>query len=74
MDLTETSIDSSFYEEEPKDFALSDQSIVPIGKPFKHVNIYIVNDDKLVESGEIGEIYIGGLGVGLGYLNHKIDI
>lgn len=69
--LTETTIDSSFYEEDPKDFSLEDRSTVPIGRPFKHVNIYLVNDDKLATSGETGEIYIGGLGVGLGYLNQS---
>jgi surfactin family lipopeptide synthetase C len=67
--LTETTIDSSFYEETPREPPLDDKSIVPIGKPFKHVNIYLANSNKLTVPGEIGEIYIGGLGVGLGYLN-----
>ena len=70
--LTETTIDSSFYEEDPKNSPLDDKSTVPIGKPFSHVNIYLVNDDdKLALPSEIGEIYIGGLGVGLGYLNQS---
>jgi amino acid adenylation domain-containing protein len=67
--LTETTIDSSFFEEEKTDILLSDNSLVPIGKPFKHVNIYLINDKKLASPGEVGEIYIGGLGVGKGYLN-----
>ena len=49
--------------------SLDDRSVVPIGKPFKHATLYLVNDDKFATHGEVGEIYIGGLGVGLGYLN-----
>ena len=42
-----------------------------IGKPISGVQMYILSDDlKKVEPGEIGEIYIGGTGVGLGYLNN----
>jgi amino acid adenylation domain-containing protein len=69
--LTETTIDSSFFEEGSKDSLLDDKSIVPIGKPFDHVNIYLVNDERLALPGETGEIYIGGSGVGLGYLNQS---
>ena len=69
--LTETTIDSSFYEEDPTCSSLDNKSIVPIGKPFKHVNLYLVNDDKLALPGETGEIYIGGSGVSLGYLNQQ---
>ncbi len=67
--LTETTIDSSFYEEDSEVPLLDDRSPVPIGKPFNHVNFYLAEDEKLVPRGEIGEIYIGGSGVGLGYLN-----
>lgn len=69
--LTETTIDSSFYEETPKDFQLDDRALVPIGKPFKHVQMVLLHEDQLIQPGEIGEIYIGGTGVGLGYLNQK---
>ena len=56
-------------EEDSKSISLDDKSVVPIGKPFKHVALYLVNDDKLSTHSEAGEIYIGGSGVGLGYLN-----
>lgn len=68
--LTETTIDSTLYEEEPSTSPLSDFTIVPIGKPFKHANIYIMDEiQELISGDRIGEIYIGGAGVGLGYWN-----
>ncbi|MFT3741758.1 MAG: non-ribosomal peptide synthetase [Gammaproteobacteria bacterium] len=67
--LTEATIDSSFYEEKPADTRLNDASMVPIGKPFAHVKMYLFKDDRLVDKNEEGEIYIGGLGVGTGYFN-----
>ncbi len=43
-----------------------------IGKPITGVAMYILNDElKTVEQGEIGEIYIGGAGVGIGYLKNE---
>ena len=43
---------------------------VPIGSPADNVQIYILNKDmKPVLEGDIGEIYIGGTGVGRGYMN-----
>ena len=46
---------------------------VTIGKPVPSYNIYLleVNGDKLVPYGSIGEICIGGVSVGRGYLNDK---
>ena len=71
--LTEASIDSTFFEvNESSLFGLDDSSLVPIGKPFPHVKIQIV-DEKLdeVANGETGEMIIGGLGVSkYGYINH----
>ncbi len=44
---------------------------VPIGKPLRNFNIYIVdNDMNLCPIGVKGEIYVSGLGVGRGYLNN----
>ena len=44
--------------------------IVPIGFPIASMNIYILNENKeLVPDGEVGEIYIAGIGVALGYFN-----
>lgn len=43
---------------------------VTLGKPFKNESIYILgNHLELLPIGAIGEIHIGGIGVGRGYLN-----
>ena len=69
--LTEATIDSTWFEETNNTTnELSQAHYVPIGKPFPHVDIYLLDDkSQLVPSGNIGEIYIGGLGVGRGYYN-----
>ncbi|MBG9455875.1 hypothetical protein ABE61_17895 [Lysinibacillus sphaericus] len=46
-----------------------DGQIVPIGKPISNVHIFILNGDALCGIDMIGEICIGGAGVGEGYLN-----
>ena len=48
----------------------SEDKIITIGKPIRNTQVYLLNE-KLneVPSGEIGEIYIGGDGVGRGYNN-----
>ncbi|MCE3238870.1 MAG: hypothetical protein K0R24_1851, partial [Gammaproteobacteria bacterium] len=69
---TETTIDSSYYEEEKNDH-LSDYSIVPIGKPFPHVRFLVLNENQQeVAVGERGELYISGLSVGVGYLGQPV--
>ncbi len=46
------------------------ETAIPIGHPIEHVNAYVLNEQlKQVPPGEIGEIYIGGAGVGPGYVN-----
>ena len=41
-----------------------------IGKPIANTRIYILNEQmQQVSDGEVGELYIGGAGVALGYLN-----
>jgi amino acid adenylation domain-containing protein len=43
---------------------------ISIGHPLPNVSIYLLDADfQPVQQGEEGEIYIGGAGVGLGYLN-----
>lgn len=46
------------------------RNFVPIGKPIKNIQIHIL-DKKLnrVPIGVMGELYIGGIGVAVGYLN-----
>jgi amino acid adenylation domain-containing protein len=42
----------------------------PIGRPIANTRVYILDGNlKLVPSGKIGEIYLGGASVGCGYLN-----
>lgn len=43
---------------------------VPIGKPIRNIQIYILNDNlQKVPFGTPGELFIGGLGLSKGYLN-----
>ena len=53
---------------------LLEEGIVSIGKPLINDNIYIVNSDYNIQPiGIPGEIYVTGKGVGLGYINKKIE-
>jgi amino acid adenylation domain-containing protein len=68
--LTEATIDSTWFEETGSLITLAPQQYVPIGKPFPHTQIHLLDENfKEVVKGEIGEIYIGGLGVARGYYN-----
>lgn len=45
---------------------------IPIGRPIENAHIYIIKEDNCrAETGESGELYIGGAGVGRGYLNRE---
>ena len=45
---------------------------IPIGKPLDNYKLYVVdNKGQQVPNGALGELWITGLGVGLGYLNLK---
>jgi amino acid adenylation domain-containing protein len=67
---TETVVGCSVYEVTGHDVTFG---AVPIGTPVANSQLYVL-DEKLqpVEKGVTGEIYVGGHGVGLGYINHKI--
>ncbi|KTC87682.1 non-ribosomal peptide synthetase [Legionella drozanskii] len=68
--LTEATIDSTFFEDSKGSFA--DTDLVPIGKPFSHVNVYLLDEQlNQLSTNEIGEIYIGGKGVAKGYLGRE---
>ena len=63
---TETTVDSTFF--------LCDKNCkkVTIGGPIDNVNVFIVDENmKAVGLGVVGEIVIGGLGVGAGYFNNQ---
>lgn len=63
---TETTVCATFF--------VYNQSIIDdniIGKPLDNVTVFILNEDLTsTPKGSIGEIYIGGEGVSLGYFNH----
>lgn len=67
---TETTVQCTFYKippEPPRDIS----KLVPIGRACRNVEIFAVkNDNSLVQAGEEGELYVGGLGVGKGYWNN----
>ena len=65
---TETTVYSSYKLIE------SDKKNVSIGKPIACTSLYVL-DERLnpVSRGETGELYIGGAGVGIGYLNRRIN-
>lgn len=63
--LSETTIDSTYFEEKNGTLVLPATSLVPAGKPFPHVKIYLLDEKgQEVPNGKKGEIYIGGSGVG----------
>jgi amino acid adenylation domain-containing protein len=63
--LSETTIDSTYFEEvDNTGTVLPSTSLVPVGKPFPHVKIYLLDErGQSVACGAEGEIYIGGSGV-----------
>lgn len=64
---TENTTFSTFYE-----ITSAARSYYPIGKVITGTTAVVLNDDgKAVEMGEEGELYLGGIGLALGYLNNK---
>ncbi|MGO4879184.1 amino acid adenylation domain-containing protein [Pedobacter psychrotolerans] len=66
---TEATIDVSYYEclfENPE------LSIIPIGKPIDNISLHILDkQNRFVPNGVIGELYIGGTGLAMGYLHNE---
>ncbi len=47
---------------------------IPIGPPISGTDVYVLDESQRpVSDGEVGELYVGGLGVALGYLNDDSD-
>lgn len=66
---TEATIGCTTFEVN-KEYNDRQDGIVPIGKPIKNTQVYILNDlMRPVPIGVLGEIYIAGKGVAKGYLN-----
>lgn len=64
---TECTTFSTFY---PVNRCGKDMSQLPIGRPLTNVQLYVLDDCLLpVPIGVCGELYIGGLGVSVGYLS-----
>lgn len=65
---TECTDIAASYALKPSDLAAS---TLPIGSANDNVELYVLNEQQqLVCPGVIGELYIGGAGVGLGYINN----
>jgi amino acid adenylation domain-containing protein len=65
---TENTQASTFYRAVP---GSADGSTVPIGRPIPNVSIHLLDPEgNPVPIGLHGEIYIGGVGISRGYLNH----
>lgn len=69
---TETTIWSSSYTIPPRE--LDDSSPLPIGNPISRTMFYVVATEgppRQLPQGEEGELWIGGIGVALGYLGRS---
>ena len=64
----ETTVMCCDYEARPERQTAS----VPIGRPVANSRIYILNSTEPAGAGERGEIYVGGAGMGRGYVNRRI--
>ena len=66
---TEASIWSIYY---PINEVDSNWASIPYGRPLANQNFYVLNEDRQIcPVGVTGELYIGGVGVALGYMNDE---
>ena len=69
--LTETTIDSCYYEGPA---AVTAGGVTPIGRPFPGVRLYVLDGQgEPVPGGVPGELAIGGAGVARGYADGRLD-
>ena len=66
---TEAAVDVSYFDCSPR----VTLKTVPIGKPIDNIRLYILDKKMtLLPIGIPGELYIGGVGVGRGYINNPV--
>ncbi len=67
---TETTITATIYESSSSRKAL-EEGCIPIGRPISNVQVYVLDTQlQPVPIGVTGELYIAGVGLARGYLNH----
>jgi len=67
---TECSVDAASFEITSDNIHFFRKKNIPIGKPLANINIYILSKNRSLQPlGVVGEIFIGGAGVGRGYIN-----
>ncbi|XLS30270.1 amino acid adenylation domain-containing protein [Flavobacteriaceae bacterium M23B6Z8] len=67
--ITETTVHTTFKEIGTQEIETNTSNL---GRPLPTVSVYLLDEDlKPVPKGVIGEIYVGGEGVGRGYLNNE---
>lgn len=66
---TEITVDCTYYEVERR---FNDDEFIPIGRECRNKQVLVFNEDnRLVRSGETGELCVRGTGVALGYYNNR---
>ena len=71
--VTEATIDSLYFDTNQNQLSDSERQ-TPIGKPFPNVSAYLLDSNlNPLPIGAVGELYIGGLSVSLGYLNQDMQ-